>query len=440
MQLLSGNEAVALGARDAGATIGVGYPGTPSTETLEAFAAFEGVRAEWCTNEKVAMEVAIGASAAGARSLVTMKHVGMNVAADPLFTAAYTGVGGGLVVLVADDPGMHSSQNEQDSHYYAAAAHVLMMDPADSQEAYDFTRQAYEFSERFDVPVCIRSEVRISHTRTPVAEGEEHAERARVPYEKSPQKWVMMPAYAKPRRIDQLNRIDAMRSWADECPFNRTEMRDASVGVVCAGAAYQYVRDALPDASVLKLGVTYPLPARMVRAFADGVDALYVVEEASTYLSDAVAALGVEVAEPENPLPAAGELGPNAIRLAFGIALHEHPSTDVPVPARPPSLCAGCPHRIVFKALSRMRAIVTSAATRWAPCRRCPPWTPASTWGRPSRWPTASSSRWRARTTRPSSPSSATPPSRIRASARSSPPSTTEEAASCASSTTAPRP
>ena len=359
MQLLSGNEAVALGARDAGATIGVGYPGTPSTETLEAFAAFEGVRAEWCTNEKVAMEVAIGASAAGARSLVTMKHVGMNVAAAPLFTAAYTGVGGGLVVLVADDPGMHSSQNEQDSHHYAAAAHVLMMDPADSQEAYDFTRQAYELSERFDVPVCIRSEVRISHTRTPVAEGEERAERARVPYEKSPQKWVMMPAYAKPRRIDQLNRIDAMRSWADECPFNRTEMRDASVGVVCAGAAYQYVRDALPDASVLKLGVTYPLPARTVRAFADGVDALYVVEEASTYLSDAVAALGVDIAEPENPLPAAGELGPNAIRLAFGIALHEHPSTDVPVPARPPSLCAGCPHRIVLKELSRMRAIVT---------------------------------------------------------------------------------
>lgn len=359
MQLLSGNEAVALGARDAGATIGVGYPGTPSTETLEAFAAFEGVHAEWCTNEKVAMEVAVGASAAGARSLVTMKHVGMNVAADPLFTAAYTGVGGGLVVLVADDPGMHSSQNEQDSHHYAAAAHVLMMDPADSQEAYEFTREAYGLSERFDVPACIRSEVRISHTRTPVEECAEKGDPARKPYEKSPQKWVMMPAFAKPRRLDQIARIEAMREWADTCPFNRTEMRSTKVGVVCAGATYQYVRSALPDASVLKLGVTYPLPEATVRRFAADVDEIYVIEEASTYLTDAVSALGVVLSQPENPLPLAGELSPNLIRLSFGFPLHDHPNTDVPVPARPPSLCAGCPHRIVFKELSRMRAIVT---------------------------------------------------------------------------------
>ena len=238
MELMSGNEAIAQGAWEAGAHIGVAYPGTPSTETLEAFAKKDGVYAEWCVNEKVAVEVGVGASAAGARVLSTMKHVGVNVAADPLFTAAYTGVGGGLVVLAADDPGMYSSQNEQDSHHYARAAHIPMLDPADSAEALRFTREAYELSERFDVPVFIRSTVRVSHTKTPVEPGP-RAQAALKPYEKDAAKWVMMPAFAKPRRRDQLARVEALRAWAETCPYNEVVRRGDAVGVVCAGAVYQ---------------------------------------------------------------------------------------------------------------------------------------------------------------------------------------------------------
>lgn len=358
MQLLSGNEAVALGAKDAGATIGVGYPGTPSTETLEAFAKHEEVYAEWCTNEKVALEVAIGASAGGARSLVTMKHVGVNVAADPLFTAAYTGVTGGLVILAADDPGMHSSQNEQDTHYYGAAAHIPVMDPADSQEAYDFTRAAYELSESFDVPVIVRSTVRISHTRTPV-EPSAAIEPAKTAYEKDPSKWVMMPLYAKVRRVDQIERVRKLEAWADECDLNQAFPGSRDIGIVCAGAVYQHVVEALPDASVFKLGVTYPLPASKLREFASSVDRLYVIEEASTYLRDAVRALGLEVSETPNPLPLAGELSPELIKEAFGISAPAHDEAVEGLPPRPPALCPGCPHRVVFKELARLKAIVT---------------------------------------------------------------------------------
>ena len=240
--------------------------------------------AEWCVNEKVAVEVGVGASAAGARVLSTMKHVGVNVAADPLFTAAYTGVGGGLVVLAADDPGIYSSQNEQDSHWYARAAHIPMLDPADSAEALRFTREAYELSERFDVPVFIRSTVRVSHTKTPVEPGP-RAEAPLKPYEKDAAKWVMMPAFAKPRRRDQLARVEALGEWVETCPYNKVVRRGSAVGVVCAGAVYQHVTEALPDASVFKLGCTWPLPAEALRAFAGSVEALYVVEEASEYLS-----------------------------------------------------------------------------------------------------------------------------------------------------------
>lgn len=356
--LLSGNEAVARAALDAGATVGTGYPGTPSTETLEAFATDAGVYAEWCTNEKVALEVALGASAGGARVLCTMKHVGVNVAADPLFTAAYTGVGGGLVLLAADDPGMHSSQNEQDSHYYAAAAHVLMLDPADSQEAYDLTRAAYELSERFDVPVMIRSSVRISHTKSPVQTSEPTRAPERAPYESDPSKWVMMPAFAKGRRRRQLERIRQMRKWANEEGPNRVIDGSKAVGIICAGAAYQHVREALPDASILKLGVTYPLPDEVIRTFAETVQELFVVEEASTYLHEAVRALGVSVAEPPSELPAFGELSPNLIRAAFGQPVPQGADEVEGLPARPPALCPGCPHRLVFKELSRQKAIV----------------------------------------------------------------------------------
>lgn len=358
MELMSGNEAIAQGAWEAGVRIGVAYPGTPSTETLEAFAKMDDVYAEWCVNEKVAVEVGLGASAAGARVLATMKHVGVNVAADPLFTAAYTGVGGGMVVLAADDPGMYSSQNEQDSHYYARAASIPMLDPADSAEGLRFTREAYELSERFDVPVFIRSTVRVSHTKTAVEPGL-RTEVPLKPYEKDAAKWVMMPAFAKPRRRDQLARVEALKEWAETCPYNEVVRRGGAVGIICAGAVYQHVTEALPDASIFKLGCTWPLPARALREFAASVEALYVVEEASEYLSEGVCALGIELADFPQALPADGELSPGLIRSAFGLEEPPHPPASEGVPGRPPALCPGCPHRLVFKELTRLRAIIT---------------------------------------------------------------------------------
>ncbi|MBO4352639.1 MAG: 4Fe-4S binding protein [Eggerthellaceae bacterium] len=358
MQLMSGNEAIARGAWEAGASIGVAYPGTPSTETMESFATYEGVYAEWCTNEKVAVEVGVGASAAGARVLSTMKHVGVNVAADPLFTAAYTGVNGGFVILAADDPGMYSSQNEQDSHFYARAAHVPMLDPSNSSEALEFTKKAYELSEQFDVPIMIRSTVRVSHTKTPVEVGE-RVDYQLKEYGKDPAKWVMMPAFAKPRRKVQLERIKRLQEWVEQCDFNRVEKRGSSIGVVCYGAVYQHVIEALPDASVLKLGVSWPLPQKMVKAFADEVDELFVIEEGSDYLTDEVRALGVVVSEFPHGLARDGELSPGLIKRAFGFEIPEHLESPDDVPGRPPALCAGCPHRLVFKELSRIKAIVT---------------------------------------------------------------------------------
>lgn len=358
MELMSGNEAIAQGAWEAGATIGVAYPGTPSTETLQAFALKEGVYAEWCTNEKVAVEVGIGASAAGARVLATMKHVGVNVAADPLFTAAYTGVNGGMVILAADDPGMHSSQNEQDSHYYGQAARIPVMDPSDSAEALKFTREAYEISERFDVPVIMRSSVRVSHTKTPVERGERLAYEQK-PYEKDPGKWVMMPAFAKPRRGVQLERVEKLRAWVEECEYNQVFEGAGEVGVICAGSAYQHVAEALPEASILKLGVTWPLPAEKIADFAASVRRLYVVEEGSEYLHEGVRSCGVAVCEPECGLSAQGELSPGLVRAAFGLEEPEHLDVREDLPGRPPALCPGCPHRVVFKELSRLKAIVT---------------------------------------------------------------------------------
>ena len=358
MELLSGNEAIARGAWEAGAHIGVAYPGTPSTETMEVFAQMPGVYAEWATNEKVAVEVGVGASAAGARVLVTMKHVGVNVAADPLFTAAYTGVGGGLVVLAADDPGMHSSQDEQDSRYYAMAAHIPLLEPSDSAEARAFTRDAYDLSERFDVPFFIRSTVRISHAKCPTDVGP-RTDVEKKPYAKDESKWVMMPAFARPRRVNLIERDEALRAWADECPYNVVEKRDARIGIVCAGATYQHVREALPDASVLKLGLSWPLPEKLLHEFAASVDDVYVIEEASAYLSDAVKAAGIVPSAPKRPLPRAGELTPGDIRVAFGAEVPAHIDAPEGIPGRPPALCPGCPHRPVFRELHRMRAIVT---------------------------------------------------------------------------------
>ncbi len=363
MKLLSGNEAIAQGAWEAGCHIGTAYPGTPSTETMESFAKLPGVYAEWCTNEKVALEVAVGASAAGARSLVTMKHVGVNVCSDPLFTCAYTGVNGGLLVMAADDPGMFSSQDEQDSRYYAQAAQIPVFEPADSAEARTMARDAFSLSEEFDLPFMIRSTVRISHTKTPVETGQ-RTEVPVQPYEKDPSKWVMMPAFAKPRRKNLVERLESLRSWVETCPYNiieRNASADAScrIGIICAGAVYQHVKEACPSADICKLGVTWPLPQGLLRSFAESVTKVYVVEEASVYLSEWVRACGIALSDFDVPLPPDGEVHPADIQRALGLPLPPHVQPADDIPNRPPALCPGCPHRIVFKELSRMRAIVT---------------------------------------------------------------------------------
>lgn len=354
--LLSGNEAVARAAWEAGALVGVGYPGTPSTETLQSFARMPGIHAEWAPNEKVALEVATGVSMGGGRVLVTMKHVGVNVAADPLFTLAYTGVRGGLVILVADDPGMHSSQNEQDSRNWGPFARVPILEPSDSAEALEFTKLAFDMSERFDVPVIVRSTTRLSHSKGLVEVGE-RSERPATGFQDDVAKWVMMPAYARGARVSLDQRIEALARWsADEGP-DRSELRDSSMGIVCSGVVYEYVREALPEASVYKVGLSYPLNAAGLRRFAGSVERLCVVEEADTYLATHLRALGIAVADV--PLPPAGELSPGKVAAAFGLAAAPTREPIGDLPPRPPLMCPGCPHRGVFHALRKVHAIVT---------------------------------------------------------------------------------
>ncbi len=354
--VLFGNEAVARGAWEAGARVGVGYPGTPSTETLESFATLEGVYAEWAPNEKVALEVAAGVSLGGWRSLVTTKHVGLNVAADPLFTLAYTGVRGGIVILVADDPGMHSSQDEQDSRNYAAFARVPMLEPSDGREAYEFTKWAFEISERYDTPVLVRSTTRMSHSKSLVDVGERTAP-PEGRYESDVPKYVMMPAMARVRRKALDERLAKLQRFSDECDMNVAEMRDTSLGVIASGIPYQYVREALPNASVLKIGMCFPMPEERIRQFAASVDRLVVVEEADTFLKDRVRAMGIPVED--IGLPRDGELSAGVIAAALGL---EAPVTREPItglPNRPPLMCPGCPHRGMFNALRKVRAVVT---------------------------------------------------------------------------------
>lgn len=355
--LLSGNEAIARGAWEAGATVGVGYPGTPSTETLQYFSSLPDVYAEWTPNEKVALEVAAGVSMAGGRSLVTMKHVGLNVAADPLFTLAYTGVRGGLVILVADDPGMHSSQNEQDSRNYAAFARVPMLEPSDSAEALAFTKLAFELSEAYDVPVLIRSTVRISHSKSQVETGERTQLAAPGAYKTNPAKWVMMPTMARARRVDLDARLAKLQAEAETSSLNLAELRSPAIGIVCSGVCYEHVREADPELSTFKLGLTFPLPVEALRDFASKVDTLYVAEEADDYLKRSLRALGLNVGD--LPLPVAGEISPGAVRRALGYAEPATREQDESLPPRPPLMCPGCPHRPVFDALRKAQAVVT---------------------------------------------------------------------------------
>ena len=359
-QLLSGNEAIAAGAWEAGVAIGVGYPGTPSTETLENLSKHDDVYCEWAPNEKVALEVAAGSSMGGARSLVTMKHVGVNVAADPLMSVCNTGVNGGLVILAADDPSMFSSQNEQDSRNYAAFARVPMLEPADSAEALSFAKRAFDISEQFDTPVMIRESMRIAHTKSLVDCAESRDELMLRDFEPDPSKYVMMPGFARGRRLAVNERTKRLIEFAEESDLNRVEIRDTSIGIIASGAVYQHVREALPDASTLKLGLSWPLPPRMLKKFADSVDKVYVIEEACDYFAEHVHAHGIETDDvPGLPLPEHGELTPALVRAAFNMSSPDsHPAAD-DLPARPPSLCAGCPHRLVYATLRDMKAIVT---------------------------------------------------------------------------------
>lgn len=359
-QLLSGNEAIAEGVWEAGVRVGTGYPGTPSTETLENLVKHGEVYCEWSPNEKVAMEVGLGAAMGGARTLVTMKHVGLNVAADPYMSMANTGINGGLVVLVADDPSMYSSQNEQDSRNYAAFARVPCLDPSDSQEAYEFAQRAFDISEEFDTPVMLHETMRIAHTKTMVEAEGVRQERELRDYSSQPQKYVMMPAFAVARTEVTNQREDRLVEFAEHTDLNRVEMRSPKVGVIVAGALYNHVREALPEASVFKLGLSWPLPPKALADFAASVDKVYVVEEACRYFRDHVAALGIGLSEPPaKPLPRSGEIFPSQIQESFGVATPGHLPVEKGLSPRPPAFCAGCPHRLVYCELRRIKAIVT---------------------------------------------------------------------------------
>ena len=353
-QLMIGNEAIARGAFEAGATVATAYPGTPSTEIVTNFADFEGVYAEWAPNEKVAMEVGVGASIGGARTLVAMKHVGINVAADPLYTFAYTGVNGGMVIVSADDPGMHSSQNEQDNRGYGRFAKLPVIEPSDSQEALEFTRQAFDLSEQFDAPVMLRITTRLAHSQTMVEKGEPQAPVLKE-YKKNAPKYVMLPGYARGRHVEVEKHFEALREYVEQSPLNRIEWGDRKIGIITSGIPYQYVKEVMGDVSVLKLGIVNPLPRKMIEEFAAGVERLIIVEELEPVIEEQVRSWGIKV-EGKEHFTLLGEYSPEYIEQQLkGAAPPASFGLEKEIPARPPLLCAGCPHRGVFHTLRRMR-------------------------------------------------------------------------------------
>ena len=355
-KIMLGNEAFARGAYEADVKVVSSYPGTPSTEVTENLAKCKGIHVEWAPNEKVGVEVAMGASIGGVRSLSCMKHVGLNVAADPFFTAAYTGVTGGAVILVADDNGCHSSQNEQDSRYYGRSAGVPMLEPSNSQECKEYIKMAYDISEKYDTVVLIRSNTRISHSRGIVELGE-RVEKDIIPYEKNVQKYVAMPAMAKKLHIAQEKRMNQIAEDSNTMEINRVEMGDTSIGIITSGICYQYVKEAMPDVSILKMGLINPIPKKLIEDFASKVDKLYVIEEGNPYFEEQIRAMGVELAGGKDMFTIQGEYSANMIRKAFGLPVAENVEiTDAP--GRPPLLCAGCPHRGLFHVLSKLKKTV----------------------------------------------------------------------------------
>ncbi len=352
--LLSGNEAVARAALDAGVALGVGYPGTPSTEILETLAAIGG-RAQWAPNEKVALEVAIGVAFAGARALMTTKHVGLNVAADPLFTASYTGVQGGLVIACADDPGMASSQNEQDNRRYALAAGVPMLEPSDSQEAYDFFARALEISERWGTAVILRLTTRICHSKTVVVPRDLPRPEAPPHFEHDRPRRVMVPAYARPAHRRMRERNEAIRQWNEASDLVVETEGDRSLGIVTSGISYVHAREAAPEATMLKLGMTYPLPFDRIRRFAEGVERLVAIEEGDPYLVEQLRTQGIAV-EGKPEMYRFNELAVGRVRRILAGDTSPEPA---PPKGRPPQLCTGCPHRAVFETLRDLDCLVT---------------------------------------------------------------------------------
>lgn len=358
--IMSGNEAIARGAYEAGCKVASAYPGTPSTEILENLAAYEGVYAEWAPNEKVAFEVASGASIGGARCLTTMKHVGLNVAADPLFTMAYEGVNGGFVVVSADDPGMHSSQNEQDNRLYAPHAKIAMVEPSDSQECKDFIIEAYKISEMFDTVVLFRSTTRISHSKSIVELGEKQPVEIKD-YEKNIKKYIMIPAHSKIKHYEVEERLKKLQQYSNSSPLNRVEMADTKIGIVTSGISYEYAKEVFGNkVSYLKIGMSYPLPDKLIREFSEKVEKLYVIEENEPYLENAIKVMGISCIGKE-VIPICDELNPEIIRNAI---LGEQPvvnyTTDIKAPSRPPVLCPGCPHRGIFYAVSKYKDIIST--------------------------------------------------------------------------------
>ncbi len=361
-KILLGNEAVARGLYEAGCRVASSYPGTPSTEVTEFAATYDDIYCEWAPNEKVAMETACGAAIAGARSFCGMKHVGLNVAADPLFTASYTGVNAGMVIVTADDPGMHSSQNEQDSRHYAKASKTMMLEPADSAECLSFTKKAYELSEKFDTPVIIRLTTRIAHSRS-LATLSDRVDGGLRPYEKNPGKYVMMPAMAKKRHVIVEERIENQIAWAESDAvsegINTVEYNSRKIGVITAGICYQYAKEALGDnASYLKLGCVYPLPVELIRSFANECEKVYVIEELDDYIETHCLKNGINVIGKE-AFTLQGEYSQSMIAKVVLCNEKASLSTDLEIPARPPVLCAGCPHRGLFYALKKLNVTVS---------------------------------------------------------------------------------
>lgn len=359
-KLMLGNEAFARGLYEAGCRVVSSYPGTPSTEVTEAAAKYDEMYAEWAPNEKVAMETALGASIAGARSFCGMKHVGLNVAADPLYTAAYTGVNGGMVIAVADDPGMHSSQNEQDSRHHAIASKVLMLEPSDSSECKEFTKLAFELSEEFDTPAIMRLSTRVAHSQS-IVELCDRDEKSLKEYTKNPQKYVMMPAFARGRHVFVEERTQKLIKYAETSSINRIELSDnAEFGVITSGAAYQYTKEALGDkVSVLKLGIVNPLPEKLIKDFAAKFDKVYIIEELDGIIEQHCHSIGVHNVVGKEVFGYIGELSQSIIAEKLLGESKYSASLKNAIPVRPPVMCAGCPHRGLFYCLSKLKVTVS---------------------------------------------------------------------------------